>query len=795
MIQNDASVGGQPMDGNAVSSEFDYLDPRPRDPFPFVRRLDFTPILEFWESLVRDEHGVDAASAADIRSRMEAVEGLLGPIDDLEIVWRNMPVVSRLMDVVIPPAFWDSSYIAAFVPFQYVSILATPRLKALMLSEQARTLDPFGLSSLTEEDKITLSGYLMVAAQFYDVRFDFDEPMITTILDPTTGLKRHYRLDGDNRFIRVKLVGELPPLDDAQILELRSNITDLDTWRRLIPAERFEFHGVGIVSAVDITDQEILSRMKHSLIDGDTSTTTERFLEIQQRVRELLRKPDIVILDDNGDLILDILQDHSKSDTEQIAGFAELHETSDVNGTIVDRALLAGRIQVIEDLTALRTPTAMERKVLARGLRSLLVAPLLYDRHMIGTVNLASPNASDLNSLSEFALREITPLFAMALRRAREEMNNRVQMIIRERYTAIHPAVEWRFRRAATRMMLDQERGLSPEVEQIVFDGVYPLYSVSDLRGSSQHRNAAIRADLQEHLRLALDVVRAAIASRPLPVFENISFRIEREMKRLDDGIDSGDESTILEFLRREIEPRFDHLGEMNNEIAGQVDRYRSALDAELGTVYRRRKEFEQSVAAINRMISEYLEEQQHEAQAMFPHYFEKHHTDGVDFGIYIGASLVEDGRFDLLYLTNLRLWQLQTMCGIAQRAAAMKPSLSVPLEMTHLILVQDHPLSIRFRLDEKQFDVDGAYNVRYEIMKKRIDKALIKGSSERLTQPETVAIVYSNAREAVEYGEHIEYLQSTGHLHPEVESLELEDLQEVQGLRALRVRVKTGEG
>ena len=233
----------------------------------------------------------------------------------------------------------------------------------------------------------------------------------------------------------------------------------------------------------------------------------------------------------------------------------------------------------------------------------------------------------------------------------------------------------------------------------------------------------------------------------------------------------------------------------MNNDIAEQIIRYRNALDPEIGTVYRRRKELEQSVAAINRMVSEYLEEQQQQAQAMFPHYFEKHQTDGVDFGIYIGASLVEDGRFDLLYLTNLRLWQLQTMCGIAQRAAAMKSSLSVPLEMTHLILVQNHPLSIRFRLDEKQFDVDGAYNVRYEIMKKRIDKAHIKGTTERLTQPETVAIVYSNAREAVEYSEHIEYLQSTGHLHSEVETLELEDLQEVQGLRALRVRVRTGEG
>ena len=41
--------------------------------------------------------------------------------------------------------------------------------------------------------------------------------------------------------------------------------------------------------------------------------------------------------------------------------------------------------------------------------------------------------------------------------------------------------------------------------------------------------------------------------------------------------------------------------------------------------------------------------------------------------------------------------------------------------------LVHDEPMAIRFRADEKKFDVDGAYNMRYEIIKKRIDKALIK--------------------------------------------------------------------
>ena len=97
----------------------------------------------------------------------------------------------------------------------------------------------------------------------------------------------------------------------------------------------------------------------------------------------------------------------------------------------------------------------------------------------------------------------------------------------------------------------------------------------------------------------------------------------------------------------------------------------------------------------------------------MFPHYFGKQSTDGVEYSIYIGKSLVEDGNFDTLYLKNRRLWQLMVMCEIARQAERLKASLPIPLETVHLIAVQNHPLSIGFRFDEKQFDVDGAYNIR----------------------------------------------------------------------------------
>ena len=111
----------------------------------------------------------------------------------------------------------------------------------------------------------------------------------------------------------------------------------------------------------------------------------------------------------------------------------------------------------------------------------------------------------------------------------------------------------------------------------------------------------------------------------------------------------------------------------------------------------------------------------------MFPHYFERDKTDGVEYNMYIGQSLTSEQKFDDLYLYNLRLWQLQLMCEMENVAFKATNEMEHKLRVASLILVHSNPLSIKFRMDEKQFDVDGAYNIRYEIIKKRIDKAHYK--------------------------------------------------------------------
>ena len=215
-------------------------------------------------------------------------------------------------------------------------------------------------------------------------------------------------------------------------------------------------------------------------------------------------------------------------------------------------------------------------------------------------------------------------------------------------------------------------------------------------------------------------------------------------------------------------------------------------MDPDFGFLCCKRKDFEESIMLLNETISTELDIQQDKAQRIFPHYFEKYKTDGVEHNMYLGQSLSADKKFNPMHLKSLRLWQLVTMCIVAKKCIEVKSSLKVPLDTAHLIYVQNTPLAIKFLYDEKKFDVAGSYNIRYEIIKKRIDKAEIKGRTERVVAPGKIAIIYSQDTEAEEYKQYINFLKTKNYITGEVENLEISDMQGVQGLKALRITVNS---
>jgi GAF domain-containing protein len=761
---------------------------------PFRTELSLQPVIDFW-ARTADEDSPKGAVARVIAEQVRQAPDLLGPLTDCSLLERHADLLDLLMAAAFPLAHREHAYGAAMVPMQLHGFYATPPMERLLMTEDWRLKGRINLDAPTVAAVRRAYAYRIVLEKVYGIAMEVEAPLILSVPDPDTTLDRHFRLLFDWTFVDVELKGPRPELPADMRQRIRAGLLNTEGLGDLLPADRFVLRGFTVLRAVEVTDQEVLSGLKRDLIDRESIISKERFCGLERRLRTLFRRPKLKLgigaID--GERVL-ILNDFSAHEHACIFADSAHHKVSEFAGTIYARAVQSGQPILVGDLAAMPDRTPVEDMVLASGVRTLLVAPLHYQDRVIGTLELGSSEPDDIDATHLPRLAEVVPLFAMAVRRSMDEFNARIQTEIKERFTAIHPVVEWRFRKAVLERL---ERAGGPgagELQPIVFENVHPLYALSDIRGSSVQRERAIQADLLAQLALAREVLDAAYAARRLPSLDQLRYRIDRHAERIREHLAAGDEVGIIAFLRGEVESLFEHLATFGDAPRDRIAAYRAALDPRLGAVYRQRRVFEESVTRIGDTIASYLDLEEEAAQDIFPHYFEKQKTDGVDHQLYVGASLVEDGRFNPIYLKSLRLWQLMVVCGIAARADRLSAELPVPLHTTHLVLVQHAPMAIRFRFDEKRFDVDGAYDIRYEIVKKRIDKAVIKGTTERVTQPGKLAIVYGQPGEAAEYRGYLEYLRHLGYVSGDVEELELEELQGVHGLRALRVTVALRE-
>ena len=757
----------------------------------FKTVLSLAPLLDFWRTQAAPQCSYMSEMFKLFEKRITDTPELKGEIADVAVAKAHMDIVSPLMTVAFPSSTWRTEISGALAPFQHEAFFYTPRYRELLMAEDGDISGHLKSACHSVDRQQRLRAYALILERLYGIDEYVQCPLIRVIKDPDTGLERHFQINPDFQFVQVGTVGALPPLSEADRQKVIDHIAEPAVLEAILPPERFEFRGFTIVRAVEVTETEVISALERDLIDQESIFSADGFRRLQERLRAYFGRAHLQagLGALQGDQVLILSDGHHTHGTCLFRNSSHI-PLAELENSVWLKAVAQEEILRISDLSKEPDLTPAEINAVQNGTRSMLIAPLHYGGKTIGTFQIKTPRPNELNATDIEKMRHIAPLFSLALRRGLEEMNGEIQAIIKEKCTTVHPSVEWRFRQAALAHMERLRRGESSEMASIIFKEVIPLFAQTDIRGSSEARVESIQTDLTEQLRLAAKVMARASEVRAWPVLDEYNHRMESRMTQIQSGLSSEEENMVAGFLQHEIEPAFDELRALGPRVSQAIDNYVQALDPKMGVVYRKRRDFEQSVSLLNARLSSYLDQQQVEAQKTYPHYFEKHQTDGIDYVIYLGASMHAEGRLNPLYVKNLTLWQFMVTLGMAWHSEQVKPQLKIPLETCHLILVNRSPLSIRFRYDEKRFDVDGAYDVRHEIIKARLDKAMVKGGRERLTQPGRIAVVYSHPKEGLEIRQHIDYLQSRGYLLNDLETMDLENLPGVRGLKALRVGV-----
>ncbi|MEP7106706.1 MAG: GAF domain-containing protein [Ferruginibacter sp.] len=729
--------------------------------------------------------------------KFEQHPALLQPIGDL-LMLREHDDLLHLVDATIFPLVYEeeNNLFALTPPLTFEMFYFSKAMYNTIVDKKTGFIKELHKSFSKEYYKTRKESFLynFILDQYYDIQYEFEHTMVFPLWDEQTNLMRFFSLKIDRRFIKLSCNGPLPEIDPHHIIELRGGVFNLDKLRKLIPLDTFSLEGFAILNVIEITAQQSIEQIKNTILGINELNENEVFDYIKSSLKTLLQENDLEVgllpfLKVNHRFIID--DEFGKRSILLKTGCDPI---ADNNSYIqITKKYEKDPRPIL--LTTINSEVVRQMPMIEMlyhsGIRSYLLLPLFNNGKVLGVLELASRKEGVINTRFISRLEPARHLLSQVLQHNIEVFDNKIEQTIKEKFTSLQPSVEWKFNEVAWSYIQKVTNDGKADVGNVVFEEVYPIYGAVDIRNSTIERNAAIQKDhlrQLEMLQLTLKELRQHIE---ISLLDEMIFKCIKWHAAISDVLSAENEIKINDFFENDVNPLLIHFKTNHSTVSGIVLNYFEQSEIFKGVIHLNRDKYQDSVDLINNRLIKYMDKEKNILQKSYPNYFEKYKTDGIEYNIYIGQSIAPDKPFDLLYLKNLRLWQLSSMAAITRMTNELQSQMKVRLHTTQLILIHSNPIDISFRRDERRFDVEGAYNIRYEIMKKRIDKVHIQSTGERLTQPGKIALVYSNQKETEEYIKFIEYLQDKQVLHDDLEYLELEEVQGLYGLRALRVGVK----
>ncbi|WP_179375147.1 GAF domain-containing protein [Winogradskyella wichelsiae] len=758
---------------------------------PFTIKVSFNKLLEKYEELIHIDNDFIAASARRVLKIAENNPILREGFSKFSVFKTYEKEIEGILQDTFNPLLTHNEIKTAALPFYNFIFNPTERFKSII--EAAGDNYELEIRNMPTEQTYIIA--CSIVLNFcYGYSLNFKRPFFYEIPDEN-GVMHYYKILYNADFTEIKPKAHAPKITQEDYDELLDNFDNIDLWKEKFPPNSYEFNGFIISNMFDVTDDQSISNIKSGLIKevkGKDNNFLDNFQEI---FRSLLGLKSVKV---------GFSMYNKETDTfERLYGVGvnsfllnEL-DTAQCSDALCDwsynRLLNEKKYFSVSNVKkTLKTPKSSPPHIEVldkQGIQSAIFAPIANDNGLMGILEIVSEKPKVLNSINANKLEDVMPFIESAIQRSKNEEENLIEAVIQKECTSIHSSVYWKFvEEAKSYIRAKAVSNESATFKKIAFENVYPLYGQIDVKGSSDARNSATQKDLSLQLNLVKKVLENSIQEKKLPIYEQVKFQITEYINDLNANFKVDSEHEITVYLKEEIKPIFELIAQTQSSIKYEIEDYFNKIDSDLGVIYYYRKHYDDTVKLINRNMSSLLDEKQVEAQKMYPHFFERFKTDGVEHNMYIGESITKEDSFNMLYLYNLRLWQLQVMCEMENQYYHEQHNYPMALDVASMILVFNQPLSVRFRMDEKRFDVDGTYNARYEVVKKRVDKAFIKGTEERITQKGKITIVYSQKEDEAEYVRYIKFLQSKNILSDDLEFIELEDLQGVTGLKALRV-------
>ncbi|MBL0305090.1 MAG: hypothetical protein IPQ25_03375 [Chitinophagaceae bacterium] len=445
-----------------------------KDPV-FNSLLSFRPLVNALKKNIAEGNPGMKKLYGHVVQEFESHPELMGTITDLDVLQPYSELIEELLSAVFPPTTANYMYGISF-PFKNLAVYASPLFKTLLVKKDSAEIIIQDDSTSTLNRERLHFAFGLILKKYLGYNSADSSKVVYPFTDEKTGLVRYMEMRLDGRFIDVRPVDEMPKMPES-IFDYTSNrLLTIEELMQQVSLDKFVFEGLTVIRINDVTEQAVIAEMKNKLLDSNFVSDNTAYTDLEKQIQNLIGLKDLTIgltpfFKINGHYVYSNLHNNNSLLFRHLQSTGEKDEISDYckllfrynNQPVLYESLTEDILGEVQCLPYYHKA----------GSRCMIICPLKQQNELLGMLEISSKQPGYLKPEHISKLEAAIPMFTLGLEKSLEQLNNQVDKVIKKKFTAVQPAVEWKFTEASLNYIVNMYEKQDSGIERIVFDDVF----------------------------------------------------------------------------------------------------------------------------------------------------------------------------------------------------------------------------------------------------------------------------------------------------------------------------------
>ena len=422
--------------------------------------LSFRKFISYIEDRIRNEKTVKKKFFEFVHERFTADSRFSENID-LDEIGDFQEQLSLVYNMLVPVIADENETLWALsVPLSQTVFYETSAFHDLLTDERSGSVKCDLLNeidiSIEKKQKAQMI-YSFLLEKFYNVPSFHSNDLVISIRDEKTCLAKYYKLHVGTDYVEVTAKVPLPELDFDTLQHYAEHDFDWTILMNLLPFSLFKFEGFTVITLTDVTADQAVENVKNIILNPVSDTFQSYYEKIIHSLNLLVGSREI-----SFGLLPELRVNDKLVFNDEFCTHSVLVQTSVAEGinqdeflSLADEYFRDPKIHFYKSIADIDKKNEFLSILQKNGVQSYALLPVYNNARLVGVLEVYSKTEDLMDEKILSRLEPALPLIGQLMQNGINKFDAKIEDIIREKFTSLQPAVQWKFKDVAWHYLRD----------------------------------------------------------------------------------------------------------------------------------------------------------------------------------------------------------------------------------------------------------------------------------------------------------------------------------------------------